>query len=301
MNRVVRVTVPFVTGRAGKLLTVFALSLIGFAEASTLDDDDLRKLSIPAGAVEKRQSWRPLAQRQRRLHCFHDGLLVGERFLDANDRIVEETTLRNGLPHGNRRQFYESGKISSELLYRDGQLDGPARFWDPAGSLLSESILRGGTGMLHEVKIAHDFVWHTYSPMRDGKIDGIQINLSRAGGGDGKTYNVAMVTSWRNGVTDGWAATFREDGTLFDSIYQVNGRAHGVARPWTADGSGIPWKYYLNGDQVTANEYTKAAIADKRLHVSIKNNGSELLTEVEKLAPEFLIKNKPRSEKRELP
>jgi antitoxin component YwqK of YwqJK toxin-antitoxin module len=55
---------------------------------------------------------------------------------DEEGRLVEETELRDGIPHGISQLWSSSGQLVGKAEYRDGKLHGEALLWNEAGVLV---------------------------------------------------------------------------------------------------------------------------------------------------------------------
>src|SRR5262249_41353866 len=150
----------------------------------------------------------------KRCEYLVNGEIVGERLFYANGRLADEKLFRDNKPHGFRRQFHQNGKPFSERPYRDGLPDGTFRFWDENGRLLGESVLTNGTGILTEYDKAELRSQRAEIPYVDGKIHGKQKIWGRF---DITGPNGCNVTTYRDGVKEGWSYLLHDDGTLLAS------------------------------------------------------------------------------------
>ena len=66
-----------------------------------------------------------------------------QRF-DDQDRLVEETQLTGGTPHGISKLWTSTGVLIGQARYRDGKLDGEAFTWNVMGQLISKANYENG-------------------------------------------------------------------------------------------------------------------------------------------------------------
>jgi antitoxin component YwqK of YwqJK toxin-antitoxin module len=231
-------------------------------------NDDLRRLTIPDDAEEVPAKWEPFGDVAQRFQCLVNGKVVGERLYYDNGRLADEKPFRDKGLHGLWRQFHQNGKPFAERPYRDGQPDGKFRFWDETGELLGQSELKRGSGILNEYPKPQLGSHREEIPYVNGKIHGKRKCWARFDITGPQGYNV---TTYDNGVTDGWTYTLHDEGTLLEYGYFKNGRIHGVVRKATRDGKtvdGYP-SYMIDGMEVSEAQFREAAKTDEILALTL--------------------------------
>ncbi|MCW1968986.1 MAG: hypothetical protein KIH69_012820 [Anaerolineae bacterium] len=81
---------------------------------------------------------------KRALHIFNGQPFTGIAFEQANGRLVCETTFFEGLEHGVRRSYYDSGKIEIEDYCKLGALHGKFSYFYPSGELKENGVYEYG-------------------------------------------------------------------------------------------------------------------------------------------------------------
>ncbi len=75
-------------------------------------------------------------------------LIVGYLYETVNEECkygnIRKYTVVNKVNHGLTREWYESGEIWSEEMYKNGYVDGMSRLWWKSGELESERMYNNG-------------------------------------------------------------------------------------------------------------------------------------------------------------
>jgi antitoxin component YwqK of YwqJK toxin-antitoxin module len=240
------------------------MSIILALAVLAVGNDDLRELAIPADAIEQPGSFRQMGTITKKRDYFVDDALVGERLFYQDGRVADEKIYRDGKLHGIWRQYWPSGKLFSERPYRDGQMDGTFRFWNERGTVVRESVMKNGTGLLREYPNPPLGSSDAEINYVDGMKHGLKTLWGKFKGCEGYGYSVS---GYKNDKLDGWEHTRDEDGTLIGYGYANQDRLHGVQREFERDGtprSGFP-KYYINGEEVSEAQFMETAKTDKVL------------------------------------
>ncbi|TCZ73630.1 toxin-antitoxin system YwqK family antitoxin [Flaviaesturariibacter aridisoli] len=124
---------------------------------------------------------------------YRDGDLVRVRTFHPNGAPEQETPLRNGVPNGTGRRWYDSGKPMEEVTLVNGQFHGIRRYFYPNGQLWIEEEYRNG---LHWNILGN---WDAQGKRRDA-------GTLKGGNGTVKLYH--------------------EDGSLRETTTYVNGKEH---------------------------------------------------------------------------
>lgn len=62
----------------------------------------------------------------------------------GEENVAEEANYVDGLKHGTYKSFTMKGTVLEDSNYKNGQLDGPASYYDPLGKLVSKGIFKAG-------------------------------------------------------------------------------------------------------------------------------------------------------------
>jgi antitoxin component YwqK of YwqJK toxin-antitoxin module len=71
-------------------------------------------------------------------------LFTGIGYEDVPGRGLSEVSYRDGLQDGPARDYYPSGRLKGESHHRENTLHGVSRDFDPEGNLLNESLYEYG-------------------------------------------------------------------------------------------------------------------------------------------------------------
>lgn len=97
-------------------------------------------------------------------------LQVRRRF-DDQGRLVEETELQGGIPHGMSRLWSPSGKVIGEAEFKSGKLCGRALIWNEAGVLVCRAHYVDG-----ELHGQYESWWSDGRRKEDGMYnDGVRV------------------------------------------------------------------------------------------------------------------------------
>jgi antitoxin component YwqK of YwqJK toxin-antitoxin module len=235
----------------------------GFADESS--QENLNRIRIPENAVERTVDKFRAGQyvTVQKIYLLNDDI-VGERLFFKNGNLAEEKSFRNDKLHGIWRQFHLNGKRAAERPYRDGVMDGTFRFFDEDGDLLGESLIKNGSGLLHEFQNEALTVSDRDVPFVKSEIHGTRTSWGKFHGCRGTGVEVSQYV---DGKFEGWGYVRDDDGLLLGSWYFKGDRLHGVVRHVDRKGQsleGYP-KYYVNGEEVGELEYADATRGDKLL------------------------------------
>ncbi|MDZ4821029.1 MAG: carboxypeptidase regulatory-like domain-containing protein, partial [Planctomycetota bacterium] len=114
------------------------------------DQYDPAKNLIPETAKKRSRTVKPSAVTARSFEYQVDGLKVGERDYFPSGNLSSERIYKDGKPEGVWYQFHDNGKLFSVQNYKDGKPAGAFRFWDANGKLLGESTITSGNGIMRE-------------------------------------------------------------------------------------------------------------------------------------------------------
>jgi antitoxin component YwqK of YwqJK toxin-antitoxin module len=166
-------------------------------------------------------------------HCsreasYKDGVLDGTEklYTPETGALAAEIPWVKGRIQGVKRTFHANGKPASETPYDKGEIQGVSRSFDAEGKL---------------IRVV------TYS---NGQRDGDATEYW-----PGKPEQVKQVVPYRKGAVEGVAKAFYLNGKpKWERPFKDN-RQHGVERQYDGDGKVEKTLYWLNGGQVTAEEY----------------------------------------------
>ncbi len=130
------------------------------------------------------------------------------------------------------RSFYRNGQVHHEKPLRDGQLHGLVRTWHKNGVLASEESYREGK---------------RHGTCRQWSVTGKLLGTSVQNEGTG-TYR-----EW-------W-----DNGQLKLEISILDGDFHGISRQWLMDGTLAFKAYFVNGGQITPDQYQEASTINSEL------------------------------------
>ena len=91
------------------------------------------------------------------------------------------------------RSYYESGKIRTEAIVKNGVLDGPATMFYESGKKMSEATYRAGV------------------------LDGKAVSYYESGA-------KKSAAEYKGGVLNGTSASWKEDGSVVDEVTFADGR-----------------------------------------------------------------------------
>ena len=251
---------------------IFAVGSLCAAADSPLDKnaEDITKIRIPANA-EERASSPPLGHWQFGRSYFVDSIRVGERWFFRPNQIADERLYdAEGNLHGVWRRFHENGRVSTEEPYRHGVRDGTFRYWDPNGTLLAESVLRNGTGILWEYKHAFRRECFRLIPYVDGQIHGVV---------ESRDDSRVIYSEYVRDTLDGWGLVYDRNGVLQASTWGLV-HEYGISRCYDPQGNVIAdsvlyWlkDNYYDDKPVSKAEYLRAAEANPALLIGLENDG----------------------------
>lgn len=162
---------------------------------------------------------------------------------------------RNGVRDGVEKQFdVAGGFVTSETPWVKGVIDGVKRTYHPNGKPANETTYAKGeaTGI-------------SRSYTADGQVSRTVIFVNGERDGDAIDYwtdkpdAVERIVPYRKGKVEGVAKAFYLSGKLkWERPFKDN-RQHGIEKQYSIDGAVDKTLYWLNGSQVTAEEYAKKA------------------------------------------
>jgi len=163
-----------------------------------------------------------------RLTPFQNGRQHGiERIYTRGEASLRaEIPWNQGVVHGLKRAFHESGPLANETTYLNGEPEGESRSFAVSGQL---------------VRVAH---------FNNGKRHG---EVTDYWPGRGKT--VKRIVTYHYGKVHGPSRAFYADGQVkWERMFQDN-EMHGVERHFTADGKVEKERWWLNGKEVDRATY----------------------------------------------
>ncbi|NLX21686.1 MAG: hypothetical protein GXY55_08440 [Phycisphaerae bacterium] len=198
-----------------------------------------RESSLPAEVLER--TVRPYREENdcvclRQAECMVDGLVVGIRSYDDQDRLIAEDPLdQEGHFHGQKLWWYDNGQLLSAEPFWKNLPHGTAKQWEPDGRLIGTYTMTHGTGF---------DIW------RQVREDG--------------TVYVSEVYFLREGNHDGYAWWFYENQRLSHECRWHQNLRHGIEREWNEQGRlrrGWP-RYWIRDQRVTKRAYLRAVERD---------------------------------------
>lgn len=167
-------------------------------------------------------------RRAARITEYRNGIRQGgERHYDVETgSLVGETPWEKGAIHGVKRLFHPNGKLASETTYEKGVIMGPGRSFDAEGRLIR-------------------VVNHV-----NGKRDGETIDYWAD-----KPDVVQRAVPYKNDLVEGVAKGFYLSGKIKWERPFRNNKQHGVEKQYSADGAVEKTLYWLDGTQVSEEEY----------------------------------------------
>lgn len=96
-------------------------------------------------------------------------------------KIHRDFSIKDGIPDGIAKVFYENGKRKQQMNYKSGKLEGPARAWNANGKIQSECHYKNGIydGMRKEYD--ENGMLQYEMPYTNGKLDGVQKEFTKEG------------------------------------------------------------------------------------------------------------------------
>ena len=174
-------------------------------------------------------------------------------YVDWYRHTVRELEFKNGLQHGVERHYdVETGAVLSEIPWEKGKIQGVKRTLHLNGKLANEAAYENGV-----VQGAS----RSYS--QDGKVIRVVNFVNGKREGEATDYwadnpdAVERIVPYRKDKVDGVAKAFYLNGKLkWERPFKDN-RQHGVEKQYAADGKVERTVYWLNGRDVTAEDYRK--------------------------------------------
>ncbi|RKZ39619.1 MAG: hypothetical protein DRQ49_10975 [Gammaproteobacteria bacterium] len=190
-----------------------------------------------------------------------------EKYYESSGNLQFEYEYHNGKLHGTTKEYYESGEIKAELIYKKGRLTAKKQF-RRNGDLEYELKYKNGKKL--ETKIEY---YSTGEPFRqrifiDGKREDLEIEYYK----DGQTK---AERNYVNGKKEGSARGYYTNGrlqgdwlfkndepisaTLFyktgekwinHNYFDNKGRLNGVSKEYNKEGKLMALRYYQNNDMV---------------------------------------------------
>lgn len=144
---------------------------------------------------------------------YRDDVLTGVRYTDKSGKVLAEQHAENGLASAT---FYDAwGNKISELSFRKGQMEGPAQYFFPDGSVRSRFLYTANN--------------------RNGESADFYRN------GKKKSERV-----YKEGIEQGYYRYYNETGQRISEGYLVDGNKQGVWKSYTGDGRLQRVTYYNN-------------------------------------------------------
>lgn len=182
----------------------------------------------------------------KKTQCILNGEVVGQRFYDNHENLMDEEPLRNGKRHGVLYRWDEMGNLTSCEPFVNGMPHGEAKQFDESGKIIGTYEMVNGTG--------YD-VWR---------------NIRE----DGSIY-ISEIHSMENGQNHGFELWLNEDQeTIWLEKTWLKNKLHGVEYQWELNGNlrdGYP-KYWVRDQEASKEEYLSKTKTDCRLSSIIESN-----------------------------
>lgn len=160
---------------------------------------------------------------------------------------------KGGVLDGLERQFEaETGAVLAEVPWVRGQIHGPKRTYHADGKLANETAYENGVIKGASRSFAADGRLLRTVEFENGERHGNMTEYWQE-----KPDQVRQIVPYRKGVVEGLAKAFYLSGKLKWERPFKNNRQHGIEKQYDADGKVEKTLYWLNGDQVSAEEYAK--------------------------------------------
>ncbi|EDY15969.1 MORN variant repeat protein [Chthoniobacter flavus Ellin428] len=181
--------------------------------------------------------------------------LVGRERFD-NGVLVSREMFLNEKKHGVQREWYPNGQLKSEEPYRNGVMHGVFKTWSEKGALTGQATFVEGTGKLQVYDEDGVLIEETnYKGSRENGLFFSRLHNPRI-------PDHRMTFMWvKDGVREGWAYDFYEDGTLSSMNFAMgsSGNVYGPNIDFDKNGAIASVKWYGGELEIPEAVYAKAA------------------------------------------
>ncbi len=167
-----------------------------------------------------------------------------ERRYHENGKLRFECPLKEGLRHGEGREFYESGALRGTYFYQDGLLEGPHELLHENGQRLCRHVYRKG-------RVIDSFV-PILNP--DGSIYYTEYWENGRCRGYDKNNRLRREFGMFNTSHDGIYRTFFGDGRVASEMFYNAGTLDGFAKYWSEDGLKCNVYLYVDGEECVSKK-----------------------------------------------
>lgn len=242
------------------LLIVICVTSIALSDEQPLPD------TVPAGVVKRG----PLATRDPSEIAYTYFLSNSPRSRNSlvareiyrHGTLIKRELFKNGLLHGIQRSWYRNGVLKDESPYRDNIRDGMFRHWDEQGRLVGQYSLTQGTGTLRIYSSTGELIQE--ESFKDNRYNGLAM----------KCYESRKDRSfvwYRDSKLIGNGYSFFADGLLQTlSSFSDAGEMHGPYVRFDHEGKVLEKLWFIHGEQVSEEGYTKAAAITPSLPAHIE-------------------------------
>jgi antitoxin component YwqK of YwqJK toxin-antitoxin module len=206
---------------------------------SVADNSKDEPLVIDPEVMEMTKNWRGGQETEIKSEYYENGKLKSEINYKNEQRDGQDTT------------WYESGKKKSETQYKNGQKDGLDATWYDSGKKKSEIQYKNGQ------KDGLSTSWNEYGEKvsarhyKNGNIEGLVTLWHRNG-------EKKSESSWRNNEKDGLSTEWYESGEKSSETHYRNGKKNGVQKNWYLSGKKKIITHFKNGiENGRRNEWDK--------------------------------------------
>lgn len=154
-----------------------------------------------------------------------------------NSSVIEyKGNFIDNKPVGKFTYFFISGKVKSELYFKEKEDVSYAAFYHEEGGLMAYGKFKGKN---------KDSIWMYYSPLGrlsskenylDGKLDGEKIVYYLPQTTTDKSVRVSQKFNYKNDVLEGEQMEYFENGKVREKYFMVNGNKHGEALVYNTKG-----------------------------------------------------------------
>jgi antitoxin component YwqK of YwqJK toxin-antitoxin module len=154
-----------------------------------------------------------------------------------NGQLFVEGQFRRGRQNGDWTYHFENGQLNRKVTYNEGKLNGAWDVFRADGTLSTKRGFKDGQ---------RDGAWVTYD--KTGKQPLTEEHYV-SGKEDGTwkvwypTGQLKLQFGFKQGVPDGVRTEWDEKGNKRSELTMVNGKVHGTATGWSADGKKIIREY----------------------------------------------------------
>jgi antitoxin component YwqK of YwqJK toxin-antitoxin module len=186
-----------------------------------------------------------------------EGLKNGSESTYRDTILISEGGYKDGLPHGELKQYSISGNLRSVTSFADGKLDGLSTSYNEDGAINSEELYRTGRKILGYDRISTEKI-STHQPKQ------YILNVDAFYTGDQKyvdrdsvpiTGVVTVITKeerfdmeLNNGILHGISRTYHKNGLIRSETTYKNGQKHGLKRIFDAKGNCELQMRYVNDE-----------------------------------------------------